>query len=360
MKAFMILMVVIALAACGSDEDAPENAVSDAGVRADASQDMASFDNDQGMGGKDIGLDLADVVPDMPASNDGWQTLSPIATGARQETAVIAYDGKIWVLGGFNETLQIVPNVEVYDPAGDTWRRAADLPVPMHHANAAVVGDEIWVVGFLVQGFAADGRTFIYDTETDAWAPGPDMPDDRRRGSSAVGVVEDRIYVAGGLRSGAVSDFSVLDTSTGTWSSLPDVPRPVDHAAFGIIDGKLVIAGGRDSRIAAHTPRVEIYDPETNRWSEGAAMPTSRGGVAGAVLDRRLFVFGGEGAPNETGVFDHVEAYDAAADRWDVFDPMPDPRHGMGAAAVDGIIYVPGGADEAAFAPLEVHSSFRP
>ena len=90
-------------------------------------------------------------------------------------------------------------------------------------------------------------------------------------------------------------------------------------------------------------------------------MPTSRGGVASAVLDGRLYVFGGEGAPDvASGVFDAVEVYDVAGDRWSVLEPMPSPRHGMGAAAVDGRIIIPGGADEQAFGAVETVSSYQP
>jgi N-acetylneuraminic acid mutarotase len=68
-----------------------------------------------------------------------------------------------------------------------------------------------------------------------------------------------------------------------------------------------------------------------------AALPTARSGIAVAVLDGRIFVFGGE-AP--MGTFDQVEGYDPATDRWTTWAPMPTPRHGLGAAAVGGRIFV--------------------
>ena len=66
-------------------------------------------------------------------------------------------------------------------------------------------------------------------------------------------------------------------------------------------------------------------------------MPTACSGIAAAVLEGRMFVFGGE-APS--GTFNQVEAYDAKGKRWRRHARMPMARHGLGAAAVAGRIYV--------------------
>ena len=66
-------------------------------------------------------------------------------------------------------------------------------------------------------------------------------------------------------------------------------------------------------------------------------MPTARSGIAAAVLEGRMFVFGGE-APS--GTFNQAEAYDAKSNGWSTHARMPTARHGLGAAAVAGRIYV--------------------
>jgi len=66
-------------------------------------------------------------------------------------------------------------------------------------------------------------------------------------------------------------------------------------------------------------------------------MPTARSGIAAAVLEGRMFVFGGE-APS--GTFNQAEAYDAKSNGWGRHARMPTARHGLGAAAVAGRIYV--------------------
>ena len=138
-----------------------------------------------------------------PASGR-WEARAAIASGPRQETAVVALGGEVYVLGGFDGSGRVVATVEAYDPRADRWRSVADLPLAMHHANAAVVDGRIYVTGFLTgRGFEADGRAFVYEPERDTWEAIAPLPAGRERGASAVAVVDGRIYVAGGGCEGA-------------------------------------------------------------------------------------------------------------------------------------------------------------
>jgi N-acetylneuraminic acid mutarotase len=74
-------------------------------------------------------------------------------------------------------------------------------------------------------------------------------------------------------------------------------------------------------------------------------MPSGRSGGNAAVLDGRIFVFGGEGnTASPVGIYDEVEAYDPRSNSWEKFAPMPLPRHSLGAATAGDRIYLPGGS----------------
>ncbi len=128
--------------------------------------------------------------------------------------------------------------------------------------------------------------------------------------------------------------------------------------ALAAIGGRLYAIGGRVDGGAARNLAVnEAYDPASDRWEPRQKMPTTRSGIAAAVLDGRIFIFGGE-APS--GTFNQVESYDPGSDRWQGHAAMPTARHGLGAVSVAGRIYViaggprPGGTVSAAnevFAP---------
>jgi N-acetylneuraminic acid mutarotase len=84
----------------------------------------------------------------------------------------------------------------------------------------------------------------------------------------------------------------------------------------------------------------EEYDPASNRWQTRNPLPTPRSGIAAAILDSKIFVFGGE-APS--GTFHQVEAYDPQSDSWSTYAPMPTARHGLGAVTLGERLYVVSG-----------------
>jgi N-acetylneuraminic acid mutarotase len=101
----------------------------------------------------------------------------------------------------------------------------------------------------------------------------------------------------------------------------------------------------------------EAYDPATNRWEQRTPMPTARSGIAAAVLEGRMFVFGGE-AP--AGTFNQVQAYDGKSNGWSNHARMPTARHGLGAAAVAGRIYVVSGGPTPGDSASAAHEIFVP
>jgi hypothetical protein len=304
-----------------------------------------------------------ETTPEPPPEprKTGWQTLPPL-TEKRQEIAVVSLRGEVVILGGINNSIKTVPTVEAYNPNTKTWRALADLPEPMHHVNAAVWNDKIYVLGFLKPSFGESGKCFVYDPDANKWTPLKDMPRTQQRGASILGVIDDIIYVAGGLKGlNSVPLFSAYNPKTDTWEEKAQMPTDLDHIAGGVIDGKLILAGGRHGKIEAHIKLTFAYDPTTNKWTEKAKMPTSRGGTAAAVWQGKLYVFGGEGNPNEASkVFASVESYDLKANKWTQHPPMPSPRHGTNAVTIGGVIYIPGGADVQAFGAVSTMEHYVP
>jgi len=291
-----------------------------------------------------------------------WAAAPPLAIGATQETAVVAVDGKVYILGGFNG-LTITQAVQIFDTATCTYSAGPELPLAVHHINAAVVDGTI-VVGGALQGgnFTAIGDTWTWNPATDAaWAIRTSMPAGTQRGAGVAGAIDGKLYVAGGLRAGnALTDVSVYDLALDTWSAEPAMPAPRDHACGGVIGGKLYVAGGRMAAIPSTVNTTFEFTPG-GTWDTRATMPTGRGGTACGVIGDRLIIVGGEGNPNAgSGVFPEVEAYTAGTDTWSTLEPMPTPRHGMGAAVSGDRLYVPGGADTQGFGAVATHEVLTP
>ena len=101
----------------------------------------------------------------------------------------------------------------------------------------------------------------------------------------------------------------------------------------------------------------EAYDPRTDSWRSLAPMPTGRSGIAGAALNGRIYVFGGE---NPFKTYNENESYDVATDTWQAHSRMPTARHGLTAAAFGESIYVIAGGRTPGGSESDLNEAFRP
>ena len=289
-----------------------------------------------------------------------WTDLAPMPVPQCEGTAVVL-DGRIYVMGGWQDIAAPYPMVQIYDPATNKWSEGVPLPTPLHHFGAVVLGGKIYVVG----GFpnpnrsrAATDKVWMFDPQEKKWIARAPLPEPRGCIAGTVCVIDNLIYAAGGevpRRPGSVvpvngvqayqsvADLTVYDPVANSWKVLPPMRVPRDHALGGVIDGKLYVAGGRE-RPKLDINVVEEFDPKTGVWKDCAPMPTGRSGGSGAVLGGRLYTFGGEGNPNSPlNLFDNVEAYDPRTNEWTKFDPMAHPRQATQAASLGTKIYLSGG-----------------
>jgi N-acetylneuraminic acid mutarotase len=280
---------------------------------------------------------------------DGWSmgTAMPLP---RSEHAVVEFQGRIWVLGGYPPGRLPSNLVQIYDPATGRWTLGPPLPEAIHHTHVAAVDGRLYVLGGEVEG-ASTGRperfvsnVWMHDPAVGGWVARAPMPTARGGGGKAV--IDGRIYVAGGRPPGGHA-FEVYDPATDSWERLPDMPTQRNHLAMVAIGGRIYVAGGRfgPGAGAERTDILEIYDPATRRWSRGAPLPAPRGGITGAAYAGCMFVFGGEGEPNHVlNLTPNTYGYDPRADRWTQLPNLPIAVHGLkGSAVIGGRIFLPGG-----------------
>jgi N-acetylneuraminic acid mutarotase len=210
-----------------------------------------------------------------------WRTRASMPV-YRQELATGALSGKVYVLGGYNEVGNSTATVEVYNPITNTWTFAHPLPYAVNHNAAAVAGERLYSFG------AGGGETFVYDPNSNSWSA---------RASShyvhsltaAVGVINNKIYVAGGTGTASQRELEVYDPVANTWTVKTPMSVARNHTAGGVIDGKFYVVGGRGGVNSANA--LEVYNPATNTWSTLAPMPTGRSGVAARGGEQRALGF---------------------------------------------------------------------
>ena len=278
-----------------------------------------------------------------------WVTLKYMPS-ERQELATGVLNGKIYVIAGYeirDDNLNVprsTTTVDVYNPATNTWAAAAPLPIANNHNSAAVAAGKLYAFAGI------SGATFVYDPVNDSWTNVAQMIYGHSN-TAAVGVINDKIYCAGGLSAGTAAE--VFDPATNTWTALPPMNVPRHHCAGGVINGKFYVAAGRGS--GAAEVAFEVYDPQSNSWTTLPSVPTGRSGVTAAVVHDELYVLGGEGS---AGVYPHVEVYNPVSNSWRRIEDMQGPRHGIWAAVIGNKIYVPGGGIAINFFPSGFNDVF--
>src|SRR5437867_7377055 len=278
-----------------------------------------------------------------------WQLGAQMPEG-RQELATGALNGKVYVMGGYDIDGGSTATVQVYDSATDTWALAHSLPYAVNHNSAAVVGGKLYSFG------AGTGEVFVYNPNNDSWAAVASSHYVHSR-TAAVGVINDKIYVAGGTGTPSQRELEVYDPVANTWTIKAPMSVPRNHTAGGVIGGKFYVVGGR---IMSSTDALEMYDPQTNTWSTRAPMPTPRSGIAAAVVNNELWVFGGEDVPDLV-LHAEVEVYNPVSNSWREESDMTLPRHGIWASVIGNKIYIPGGgAGASAIGPTNTNQIFTP
>ncbi|GAB5561804.1 MAG: hypothetical protein SynsKO_34510 [Synoicihabitans sp.] len=300
-----------------------------------------------------------------PQGDFGWrENLSP----ARTEAGGTAMNGKFYVLGGIDSLAQTFSDLQIFDPATNSWQRGKDFPRPINHAGVVADENHLYAVGgFGPLGIRIRGFMFArwdpydnlerYDPATDQWEALPPMPEPRGAGGVTLG--EGKIWYVGGIDAERNLSASLFcyDIASATWSVKPPMKYPRDHMRMEYVDGALYAISGREDDMRFNLAHVEKFDLATETWSELPPLPTPRGGFASAVLDGKIYTFGGESVWT---CFETIEAFDTRTNQWETMPPLPEPRHGILAGVIGENIHLVSGGRHPRVSISGLHRTFTP
>ncbi|MDA2934897.1 hypothetical protein MYX82_11230, partial [Acidobacteria bacterium AH-259-D05] len=257
-----------------------------------------------------------------------------------------AVAGTIYAIGGF-ERGSALRTVEAYDPKTNTWTKKADMPTPRSLLATSVVDGKIYAVGGgnLEPGQLGLPTVEEYDPMTDTWTTRVDMPTPRHALSTCV--VDGKIYAISGFDGTNMATVEQYDPSSDTWTTKADLPTLRSHLVTQVVGGKIYAIGGWDrrDRLVTVFSSVAVYDPATDTWTKRADMPTPRSVAASSVVNGKIYVIGGTTVVG-TGnghTLQTVEVYDPETDTWTQEVDMPTARGWLSASLVDGKLYAIGG-----------------
>lgn len=131
--------------------------------------------------------------------------------------------------------------------------------------------------------------------------------------------------------------------AVGKWSPAPQLTHRRSYPASAAIDGQIYVAAGMVGETGKPLDFLERFDPSRNEWTSLMPLPVSFSAAAGASLNGRLWVIGGDNSPEADGR--QVYSYDLAADRWRSEPRLPATRMNLAAVTFRGKLYAIGGLD---------------
>ena len=206
----------------------------------------------------------------------------------RQGAAAIAHSGLIYILGGGD--LELLTDIERFDPRTHRSEKIYDKLIPRRYHRAVEFKGKIYLFGGL--GNPLPGRPYQYQDTVE-----------------------------------------IYDIATNTVTRGQSMPEARAHMATAILDDKVFVCGGVKLRghQRVHTTRVDLYDPATDRWSEGVPMSTPREGQA-ITVGNRLIVPAGFRTNTELSL---IEFFAPEENAWKTLPSLARPMSAFSLIALD-------------------------
>jgi len=313
-------VLALVLTGCASD-GSPDSAPTPSATGAEPSSTVAPTDSDG--------------ITTMSDRYPTWSAIDGLET-PRDDFGVAVVGDEIWALGGMTgERGNRLLSIEVLDTRSGTWS-TSDIEMPIGVASFEVVAveDQIYAFGGFDAASQAVDLAAVLDASSGEWRDLPPVP--HQRYAHTATLQGGKVYLIGGRDAdGEVAEVDVFDVRRKTWTTLDRrMPKGRDrdsHKTVATPQGLVVAGGQRDFEDSA---LVDLFDPETGRWSTLPDLPEPMSRAGLALADGRLWISL------------HESAYVMDARRlraWEPGNALTLSRHGMGFVAHDGFVYAIGG-----------------
>jgi N-acetylneuraminic acid mutarotase len=161
------------------------------------------------------------------------------------------------------------------------------------------------------------------------------------------------------LLSGLSGITSIILAQDGPWTFKNPIPTGRGFTSGTVIDGKIYVTGGFPSHYSV-TAANEMYDPETDTWTEMDTMPAARCGHATCTFNGKMYVFGGLSVSPYGYANNNVYEYDPQTDTWTQKAGMPYENAFCGIAVLNDTIYLIGGTTNFYEPPIATVMAYEP
>jgi N-acetylneuraminic acid mutarotase len=181
------------------------------------------------------------------------------------------------------------------------------------------------------------------------WSRGQSSGQPTARHESAAAVVDGKLYVIGGRGD---RPLDILDLASGQWRTGAKAPLEINHVQAVVWGGRIYVIGAFTGPFPQEkiVPQVLIYDPASDRWTQGPGLPAGRhrGGAGVVVQGDHIYLVGGNRLGHNSGFVPWLDRFDPKTGAWIALADAPRPRDHFHAVVLDGKIYTAGGRRSAA------------
>lgn len=270
-----------------------------------------------------------------------WNSTGDMSVSRFYHTTTMLANGKVLVVGGYNNNYEELNSCELYDTASGTWSSTGTLKASrVGHTATLLANGKVLVSA----GFTYDSSE-IYDPATGTWSTTGPLPGVRFLHTATL-LSNGKVLVSGGMDDyyNVLSSCYLYDPSTGTWSSTGSMTdERYYHTATLLPNGKVLVSGGYDDYASMpNLSSCELYDPATGTWSSTGSLMESRYLHTASLLNSgKVLVTGGLGYYN---ILSSCELYDPSTGTWDSAASLKYERYTHGAAVLsNGTVLAIGG-----------------
>lgn len=267
--------------------------------------------------------------------------------------------GTLFLIGGVerNESPSDCP-ILTYNIKMNSWSQKKTLPVHRYGHKAVYLEGYIYIIGGF-ENFSpvnlektSSRCCFWFEVSSGRW--GIMAPLNHTRAYHGLAVLDNTIYVVGGVDSNnrLLGSLERYDKVNDKWTVLSgELYSPRMAMGFCSHKQQLWVAGGivQIGRRTCSTAYVEVYNPETERWSFAVNfLPSPRSCLTLVECGGLMYAVGGllshrSGKKRSFTTLEDTLVFVDERNAWLDRAPMPVARHSTVGTAHDGVIFILGG-----------------
>ncbi len=282
--------------------------------------------SNQNADGGAVTFSAALTLPYQDTDESEWLFKEPMPFGMGVYKSY-QFDNKIYAVGYIPGT---GAELICYDPLLEqtSWIRSVDY---YDWSLSAGYDNKIYLFN--------ENNVKVYDINTGLMSSKSAIP--CKKVNASVVELDGKIYIIDGYLIDENENWTldngvmVYDPVADTWSTAADTNIARNAPGAAVLNDRIYIFGGYDSQYNIYES-IEEYDPDTNQW-------TLTGGYLPCPVQSKFVSAGNKiytlGADNLNLVFE----YDPASNQWNEHDSIPEKYYEFAAESLNGKIYVLGG-----------------